>query len=139
MSTAESAKTLAGRPWPNGDPVTWVYLDELPTPAEVAAQVEQERRRYGWWWHWWWKKEITQVTRERKRMFYFPGKQLLYKRTPRGWLILAAAAPYAPEMDRVRESMSREERRGVSIDYVPDPSDEATRLSSFYELREKTG
>jgi hypothetical protein len=137
MSTAESAKTLAGRPWPNGDPATWVYLDELPTPPEVAALVEQERRRNGWWWRWWWKKEIAYCTRERKRQHYFPGKQLVFRFTPRGWLILLVAPPSAPEIDAFFSALPRGERGGVGIDYVSDPDEpDATRLPSCYELNE---
>jgi hypothetical protein len=93
MSTAESPKTLAGQPWPNGDPSTWVYVADLPTPAEVAAEVEEKRRQMGWWWHWWWKRDIEYATEYAKCEHYFLGKQVVYKQTPRGMLVVLVGEP----------------------------------------------
>jgi hypothetical protein len=132
MSTAESAKTLAGRPWPNGDPATWVYLDELPTPPEVAQQVEEERRRNGWWWRWWHKEAIAYLTRDRKRAHYFPGHEIVFKRTPRGWLILLVAAPLASEIEAFLNALPRDERCQVATHYVFDPKDDRSRLPSSF-------
>ena len=39
MSAAETIKSLPDRPMPNGDPSTWVYLDDLPTPPEVQQEI----------------------------------------------------------------------------------------------------
>src|SRR5947209_6620687 len=70
MSSAESVKSVPGRPWPNGDPSTWVYLDDIPTPAEVPAIVEAVCRRYGFWR----RRHRDEITQERKLMFLFPRK-----------------------------------------------------------------
>jgi hypothetical protein len=97
MSTTEPTKTLAGRPWPNGEQATWVYVADLPTPPEVVAKVEQLRRDMGWWWPWWWKKRIERATQIRKCEHYFLGKQVIYKQTPRGMLVLRADEPGSEE------------------------------------------
>jgi hypothetical protein len=131
MSTADATKTVAGRPWPNGDPATWLYLDELPTPPEVLRKVEEKRRRNGWWWRWWYKTEINSITRELKTMHYFPGKELVYRRTPCGWLILLVAGPFAPEIEAFLDALSSEERCQVATFYVFDPNDDRPRWLFF--------
>jgi hypothetical protein len=130
MSTAESAKTLAGRPWPNGEPATWVYLDDLPTPPEVVREVEEARRRNGWWWRWWYSVEIGSITRELKRRHYFPGKQIVVKWTPRGMLVLMAAEPFAPELESFRAAL-RAEHQEVQVLFVFGPEDDTTYLLSY--------
>jgi hypothetical protein len=112
MSTAESAKkAVAGRPWPDGDPATWLYVAELPTPPEVAAEVERKCRLMRWWPRWFWRKSIERARQIRKSWHYFLGQQIVYKETPRGMLILRADEPGSEENLAFRASMAERGER----------------------------
>src|SRR5262245_44309600 len=113
MSAAESTKTLAGRPWPDGSPSTWLYVADLPTPPEVVREVEELRKKMGWWWRWWWKKQIEEATQRRKCYHYFLAKQIVYKETPRGMLVMIAGEPGSDEVFAFRASVASEERENT--------------------------
>jgi hypothetical protein len=85
---------------PNGDPATWVYVADLPTPPEVAAEVERYCQKRNWrgWFSRWWKKRLIQSKRDYLTcVHYFGGKWVVYKQTSRGKLILHVCEPEAPE------------------------------------------
>jgi hypothetical protein len=105
MSTAESTKTLAGRPWPNGEPATWVYVADLPTTLDIEREVEEVRREMSWW-RWWWKKDIERARQRRKCEHYFLGQQIIYKETPRGMLVLRADEPGSDANHAFRAAMA---------------------------------
>ncbi len=124
MSSADSVKELAGRPWPNGERHTWVYLGDLPTPPEVPPLVEETCRKYGFWR----KKHKESITRELKLLSLFPGKEIAYKETPQGMLLLLVAEPLSAEMDAFLNGMPRSERTGVYTWYVFDSDDKVSYL-----------
>jgi hypothetical protein len=112
MSTTAKAELLPGRPMPNGDPATWVYLDELPAPAAAAEQVERVCRQLGWgrFWRWWYKSHLESIVREAKRVHYFWGKTVVHHQTPRGEVVTYAGEPGSDELIAYLLSRSPQER-----------------------------
>jgi len=101
---------------PKGDPATWMYLADIPTPPEVTAHVDAYCRRY-----WVWRKRVRQaVEQEEKILHLFPGNQIAAKHTPKGLLLLFVAPPFAPELNAWLDSLPREERIQIQIWYSPD-------------------
>jgi hypothetical protein len=122
MSAVETIKSVPDRPMPNGDPSTWLYIDDLPTPPEVQREVEETCRRLGWlgWRRWWNRRFIEGITRELKRIHYFLGKRLVCKETRRGLLVLFAGEPGAPDTLAFRQSIPPEEREQILVMTVFD-------------------
>src|SRR5262249_53344031 len=122
MSAVDTIRSLPDQPMPNGDPSTWVYLEELPTPPAVLEEVQQECRRLGWlgWRRWWNRRHIVGITQELKRIHYFLGKQIVCKETRRGLLVLFAGEPGAADTLAFRDSIPPEEREQVHVMTVFD-------------------
>jgi hypothetical protein len=123
MSIDHISTPTGVRPLPNGDPATWVYLDDLVLPPEQQREVEKEVRRF-----WWWQRRVLRGDIELREKFrhFFPGKDVAFRKATRGYLILMVGDFYSPEFAAFLDGLPRPERCQVLIDSVPDPQDDTT-------------
>jgi hypothetical protein len=106
-------------PLPNGEPSTWIYLADLVLPAEQQRLVEERLRACYWWWAR--RKHRRDVEDERKLLYFFPGKTVALKRTPRGRTVLMAGDYSSPEYRRFMGNLSPAERSQILLVPIRDP------------------
>jgi hypothetical protein len=120
MSVDQAKTTVAAAPCPNGDPSTWVYLADLTLPPEEQAWVEQRLRKCYWWWA---RRKWRQDVEEQVKLYYFfRGKTVAIKSTPRGRVVLMAGEYGSPEFSRFMEGLSRSERSQILLHPIRDPN-----------------
>jgi hypothetical protein len=105
----------------------WIYLNELPTPPEVAEAVEASSKRRGNN-----AKQKQDLLERSKLEYYFAGQVVAYLRTPQGRAVVATSKMTQDEYDAAKARLTSAERSKL-ISYVPSPWNEA-RIPTCWEL-----
>jgi hypothetical protein len=111
-------------PKPNGEPSTWVWLDDLPLPPEVEAKVDEYCRRMRFRR----ARHRHSVQEDVKLEYYFPGMDVALQHTERGILVLMVGDSFSEPFSSWLQSLPRPERCKILIWPVSDPTDETTRI-----------
>jgi hypothetical protein len=109
---------------PPGRANGWIYLNDLPTPPEVAEAVESSSKRRGNN-----AKQKQDLLERSKLEYYFAGQVVAYLRTPQGRAVVASSKMTQEEYDAAKARLSPTERANLTVD-IPLPWNQA--LIPFY-------
>src|SRR5258707_12144647 len=101
MSIEQASARLAKLP--NGDPATWIRVEDLVLPPDEQRRVDAINRRYGGLWGliWdFWGQLRRSTEKHAKLRYFFPALDLALKTMPRGLYVLMAGAYYSPEFSQ---------------------------------------
>jgi hypothetical protein len=104
-------------------------LDELPTPPEIAAEVQRYSRQ-----RWLWGRRRREVEEGLKLQYYYGGQCVSYIRMNGSIVVMAAGRSGSPEYTEQLAAIPPEQRSNLILDIPCRWKDEVSEILTPEEL-----
>jgi hypothetical protein len=106
----------------------WQWVRDLPTPPELAREIEAECRQRGF--HRWWRRRLRSwLEDDLKLRYHYAGKVVAVMNSDRGPVVIAVGDSLdSPNIAHLFESLPPEVNQRTALDFFPPRDDDTSRI-----------